>query len=149
MKKVRLTLKRGTPHWNFDLYDSAEAAFFLREDQKNSEGYRQAITLERGSFMEVEWLGVEIVYENPQRPEMFHHVRVAKFVKKSKKSPRDYIEIADGWVSGGSVPWSETAETGLSIIRLIGRRKHRFDFSALFETMPLDPEPTDFDAHPN
>ena len=141
MKKVRLKLRSGTPTWRFDLYDSAEAAYFLKGDDKNADSYRQIITLERGSFMEVEWLGAEFIYDKQDGHESFHRVRVAKFVRKSRKVSKDYIEIADGWVSRGSIPWSENTETGLSIIRLIGRRKPRFDFSQLFESMPLDPDP--------
>jgi hypothetical protein len=141
MKKVRLKLKNGTPTWRFDLYDSAEAAFFLKDDDKNASGYRQIVTLERGSFMEVEWLGVEFVYDKSECHESFHRVRIAKFVRKSRKVSKDYIEIADGWVAGGSIPWSPSPEAGLSIIRINGRRKPRFDFSTLFESMPLDPDP--------
>jgi len=138
MKKVRLTLKRGTPKWTFTLFDSAEAAFFLETEKRDRSEYCQTINLESGTFMEVEWWGVEYVYDKnlEKKSKHFDKVRIAKFVKKSKTSPKDYIEIAEGWVPGGTIEWSEVDQTAIRIFKIFGKRKPKFDFAQLFQ----DPE---------
>jgi hypothetical protein len=144
MKKVRLSLKRGTQKWTFILYDSAEAAFYLKNGIKEKSDYYQDIDLKYGSFMEAEWLGSEYVYTdvtNSDGYESYDYVRLAKFVKGTRTNPRDYVEIANGWIVGGSIPWSEDCQSSLKIIRLNEKRKHRFDFSVLFKTMPMEEPP--------
>ena len=66
MKKVRLNLKRGSKPWSFTLYDSAESAFYLKDEPPYPDGfeedYRKIVTLKPGEVLEVEWIGSEWVF---------------------------------------------------------------------------------------
>lgn len=153
MKKVRLSLKRGSKPWSFILYDSAESAYFLKDEPLYPDGfeeeYRKIITLNKGDILEVEWVGSEWVFEDEHedflrkpvvlRPEVFDKydkVRVGKItpIKGTEEEEKmGYLEVYAGWTFGGTVPWSaETTSHGLKITEVKGRIRSKFDFPKLF-----------------
>ena len=143
MKKVRLSLKRGAKSWSFQLFDSAEAAYYLRGPQKTGDSeYRQTLDIIPGSYMEIEWLGVEYIYEKVddqnQWHESFDRVRIAKYIKAGKGTPpeaggKDYIELAMGWVHGGSIPWLSDTHDKLKIIKINKESASKLNFDLLFD----------------
>lgn len=151
MKKVRISLKRGTKSWSFRIFDSAEAAYYLKNDAREKSDNHQMLYLMPGSFMEVEWMGCEYLYESDEyvgaaavrRHDTFSKVRVAKLTKSRDKSERDVIELAVGWVGDGAIPWSEDQRNDLRIIRINEEGKSKLDFSILFKKIWEDEEPID------
>lgn len=149
MKKVRLNLKKGVKSWSFVLYDSAESAYYLRDEpvmDDEVEEYRRTVTINRGETIEAEWLGAEWIYDedciDPAGYEKFDRVRLGKIVNlKSLHSPAKYLELYSGWVTPGEFPWkSDDARTDVRITPLKGKSTSKLDFSKLFLSYSEDPE---------
>lgn len=152
MKKVRLNLKRGTKKsWSFTLYDSAESAYYLKDEPPYPDGfeeeYRKVISLNPGDILEVEWVGSEWVFpdENEdflRRPvslsasvyDKYDKVRVGKITPvKGSEEKMGYLEVYSGWIFGGDIPWSSKAgHEGLKITEVKGKIVSKFDFPKLF-----------------
>ena len=150
MKKVRLSLPRGVRSWSLVLYDSPESAYLLKDDVENivevDEVYRRVVTLKRGEFLEVEWMGAEWVYgddpdtiESPTENATFEKFDRIRFVKsKSSRTASEsthYLETHSGWVITGTIPWYDTIPcTSLKITEIKGGNKPKIDFSLIFQS---------------
>ena len=151
MKKVRLNLKHGARPWSFTLYDSAESAFYLKDEPPYPDGfeeeYRRIVTLKPGEILEVEWIGSEWVFTddnddflrkpvkfNSRDYDKYDRVRVGKITSvKGTEQKMGYLEVYVGWVLGGDVPWSpEGSKEGLKITEIKGGIQSKFDFQKLF-----------------
>ena len=152
MKKVRLNLKRGAKKpWSFTLYDSAESAFYLKDEPPYPDGfeeeYRRVVSIKPGEILEVEWVGSEWVFSDDgsdflQKPvnlssvdyDKYDKVRVGKITPlKGSEEKMGYLEVYSGWIFGGDVPWTETTtQDGLKITEVKGKIVSKFDFPKLF-----------------
>ena len=151
MKKVRLNLKRGSKPWSFTLYDSAESAFYLKDEPPYPDGfeedYRKIVTLKPGEVLEVEWIGSEWVFVDDntdflQKPlvleshdyDKYDKVRVGKITPvKGAAEKMGYLEVYAGWIFGGDIPWSpDGSKDGLKITEIKGKIQSKFDFQKLF-----------------
>lgn len=140
MKKVRLAPKKGST-WSFKLYDSAEAAYYMKEDERDRSEYHQRIGLPEGSYMEVEWIGAEYIYDEDVEDisgwyESFDKVRLARVTRGP--GPKDSLILATGWVVGNTIPWSRKAHGAIKISKINGRIKSKLDFSELFKELWRD-----------
>lgn len=152
MKKVRLTPKKGSS-WSFKLYDSAESAYYMKDDDRDRSEYHQRIGLPEGSFMEIEWMGAEYIYDETEADyrnwfESFDKVRLARVSPVSGQ--KDSLILATGWVVRDTIPWSRRSHAAFKISRINGRIKSRLEFSELFKELWRDdpelPEPAVTDA---
>lgn len=163
MKKVRVSLKRGVKSWSFVLYDSAESAFFLKDEpmsrDPSDEEYRRNVVIRPGDIAEIEWVGSEWVYDDESEVKKglksdFHlthtkydKIRIGK-ISMLKTSGKDtqktgYLEVYSGWVHGGDVPWSqEAAQESVRITPIKGKIHSKIDFSKIFVDSHLDDEET-------
>lgn len=163
MKKVRVSLKRGVKSWSFVLYDSAESAFFLKDEpmsrDPSDEEYRRNVVIRPGDIAEIEWVGSEWVYDDESEVKKglksdFHlthtkydKIRIGK-ISMLKTSGKDtqktgYLEVYSGWVHGGDVPWSqETAQESVRITPIKGKIHSKIDFSKIFVDSHLDDDET-------
>ena len=151
MKKVRLNLKRGSKPWSLTLYDSAESAFYLKDEPPYPDGfeeeYRRVVSIKPGEILEVEWVGSEWVFSDDgsdflQKPmnlssvdyDKYDKVRVGKITPlKGSEEKMGYLEVYSGWIFGGDVPWTETTmQDGLKITEVKGKIVSKFDFPKLF-----------------
>ena len=148
MKKVRLNLKRGSKAWAFVLYDSAESAYYLKDEpilDDEIEEYRRIVSLSPGETMEMEWVGSEWVYEDDSgvsnkspstvMHDKFDKVRICKSIPiKGAGKDDKLIEAYSGWMSGRAMKWTgEDIPEGVRITPIKGKMRSRFDFSELFE----------------
>lgn len=155
MKKVRLNLKRGSKTWSFFLYDSAESAYYLKNEpilDDEIEEYRKIVSLGPGETMEMEWVGSEWVYEDDNKissmspttviHDKFDKVRICKSIPIRGTGKNDkLIEAYVGWMSGKDMKWSgESIPEGVVITPIKGKMRSRFDFSELFESQSIDEE---------
>jgi len=139
VKKVRLNLKRGIKAWSFTLYDSAESAYYLKDEpvmDDDVEEYRRIVTMKRGESIEAEWLGAEWVYDedDSKKYRKFDKVRLGK-ISKLKTSSRgtNYLELYSGWVDHIDFPWApDDSRNDVRIIRINGDKASSLDFSKLF-----------------
>ena len=152
MKKVRLNLKRGVKKpWSFTIYDSAESAFYLKDEPPYPDGfeeeYRKIVSIGPGDILEVEWLGSEWVFLDegedflfksltpPSPYDKYDKVRIGKITPlKGTEEKMGYLEVYSGWCFGGTVPWSSKTsnQVGLKIIEVKGSVVSKFDFPKLF-----------------
>ena len=152
MKKVRLNLKRGVKKpWSFTLYDSAESAFYLKDEPPYPEGfeedYRKVVTIKPGDILEVEWVGSEWVFPDEGEDFLFKpmiltagnydkydKIRVGKITPiKGTEEKMGYLEVYSGWIIGGDVPWAAVqGNDHLKITEINGKMSSKFDFPKLF-----------------
>lgn len=155
MKKVRLNLKRGFKSWSFVLYDSAESAFYLKDEpiyDPTGEEYRRVVVMRPGELVEVEWVGSEWVYDDETSSkkvsmsrmgptyEKYDKIRVGKLTsaKKTAKAVEKpgYLELYSGWVPSGEVPWEpDDTQKSIRITPIKGKVVSQFDFSRLFSEL--------------
>lgn len=158
MKKVRINLRRGVKSWSFVLYDSAESAYFLKDEPvyapDTDEEYRKVVVLRPGETIEAEWIGAEWVYGDETSPgfdvptdmihDKFDRVRLGKLsILKGKDGVDDtnYLEIYSGWLPAGSLPWrQETSPDSVKVTEIKGKIKSKLDFSKLFRGTSLEEE---------
>ncbi len=144
--------------WSFVLYDSAESAYYLKDEPvyapDTEEEYRKVVVLRPGETIEAEWIGAEWVYGDETSPrfdcptdmmhDKFDRVRLGKLsVLKGKDNGEDtnYLEIYSGWVPAGSVPWRAAGSpTQVKVTEIKGRTKSKLDFSKLFRGTTLEEE---------
>lgn len=147
MKKVRLNLRRGVKGWSFVLYDSAESAFYLKDEPfygDDVDDYRKVVSLMPGETIEAEWVGSEWIYADDSDPtravpstqlqQKFDKVRLAKMVPiKGTPQKTGILELYIGWVRGGDVDWapSET-QSKVRITPIKGKIRSKVDLSRLF-----------------
>jgi hypothetical protein len=141
-------LKRGVKTWSFVLYDSVEAAFYLKDEpfyDDAVEEYRQVVAMKPGEIIEIEWMGSEWIYDDEDasavtkrasstQKEKFDNVHVGK-LSPLKGAPRKSgcLEVYSGWVRGGSVPWEEDdARKDVRITSINDKVKPKIDFTGLF-----------------
>lgn len=155
MNKLRINLKKGVSSWSFVLYDSAESAYYLKDepvyDDSVDEEYRKVITLTPGDSMEVEWVGSEWVYDDVDGDdspstistspnEKFDKVRVGKLTPVEGDPYRSgYLEVYSGWLISSQVSlFREATQKMIRITPIKGRIRSKFDFSKIFLEQKLD-----------
>lgn len=147
MKKVRISLRDSKKTWSFALYESLSYFLYLHEHAKADSKHRQIITLQKGEFLEIEWIGSDYYHLDPisillneknklDKPKYSKcdHIRIGKSSRKSGRHGFEYVTGHTGWVQGGVIPWNiRAASENLKVIELKGRFKPKIDFSQLFE----------------
>lgn len=159
VKKIRVSLKKDRKSWSFVLFDSAESAFYLKDEKltESDDEYYRIITLEPSDLIEVEWLGTELVYSDeyetdPTKPMKLHHEKFDK-VRLGKLTPivtrghkTGYVELHSGWVVGDTFKWtSDEKQDDLKITRIKGKAVSKLDFEKLFFGRSQTEEEKDFE----
>lgn len=146
MKKVRISLRDSKKAWSIPVYETLTSCLFFYNHQQKSNEARQLVTLAKGDFLEVEWIGIDFcntksfdIITNEQisktdKKIKCENVRIAKSSRKSGRKGFDYITAFSGWVPGYIIPWSaDESPDHLKVIELKGRYKPKINFSELFE----------------
>lgn len=154
MKKVQLSLKRGSSPVSFTLYDSVESAYYLKDEPPYPDGfeeeYRKIVSLNRGEILEVEWVGSEWIFDDgdsddPQEYlrrggifDKYDKVRIGKITPlKGTEEKMGLMEVYSGWTTSDAVPWhAKITPEGVKITQVKGKIVSKFDFTKLF----LDPQ---------
>lgn len=162
LNKVRVSLNRGVRSWAFVLYDSAESAYYLKDETpedvtSEDEDFRRVVVLRPGETLEAEWMGSEWVYADPDAgqvdavsrlatcpDEKFDKVRIGKTARRG--SDDEHVEVYSGWVISGQVPlFQEVSQENIRITPVKGRIRSRFDFTKIFLEQELDDSEPEFD----
>lgn len=147
MKKVRISLRDSNKKWALPLYESLESYAYRHGALSTKDSsFRNIITLSKGEFLEIEWVGVDycqiddfgiFLDEKVSYAQMMQHcdnVRIGKCIRKSGRNGFDYITGYTGYVPGNIIPWNpRNAPSNLKVIELKGKFKPRIEFSELFE----------------
>jgi hypothetical protein len=148
VKKVRINLKRGCKKWSFPIFDSAESAYYLKDDlfPEEVEECCKVVDLNPGEILEIEWMGFEAVYDDEVKEsslqtklkmdhERFESVRIAKMTQiKTKSYKTGYVETFSGWIKPGIFTYNASDRNDVRIIQIKGKMTSKMDFSELFQT---------------
>lgn len=110
---------RVAPHrvglYRLVLFNNAESAYCWHCDPDEDDD-SESIDIRKGDFVDVEWLGCEVVYTD-DKPTFLNLVNVA-FARESANAAGFVVDSAWGWVTDEILPMKETTLKTLSIKRL-------------------------------
>lgn len=147
MKKVKITLRPGSPGKKFYLFPTAEALYvFLcsleRNEQVQVPGIEE-IVLEPGGFIEAELRGFEYSYEGGQKFKRLELIRLGK-AQAPKNSSGLLVTIHAGWVSSGLLPMRQWTDSDIEA-RPLNAEEARLDLPVLFKDDPPEEEDVVFE----
>lgn len=146
MKKIRVTIKKGSVGKKFPVFNSPESLYVwlndpdlkIKKDLDPSLG--MTIHLREGETMEVEWRGFENVYEKNELVMSAQLVRICKDIKTTFKADKPIVGIHEGWVAEENISFKTRSDKLSTTTLLGGKSRHRFDLDELFEEHPDDIE---------
>lgn len=149
MKKIKITINKGSPGKKFPVFNSPESLYVWMYDdtQQDSEKLDPSlgtmIHLRPGEVMEVEWMGCEYIYEEGFQSRV-DRIRLAKTMQiKNLKSTmaKQLVGVYDGWVLESVLGFKSGSTEDAKITRLTARSKHKFDIAELFEARGISIAP--------
>lgn len=141
MKKVKITLRPGSPGKKLYLFPSAEALYvFLCALERNEQtpiitGIEELV-LEPGGFIEAELRGFEYSYEGGSKYKRLELVRLGK-AQQPKNSSGLLVTVHSGWVSGGLLPMKRYSDSDIDV-RPLPQEEARLDLPTLFKDEPVE-----------
>lgn len=140
MKKVRITVKRGSKGKAFNIFNSPESLYVwlndpdLQEDFDLDPTLGNTVYLKQGEIMEVEWCGCEYVYEDGELVLKTDYVRIGKLISSPTifARGRNVVGIQDGWIAEGTVFFKTHSDDETRTTKLSSKSKHKFDLDELF-----------------
>lgn len=157
MKKVRITVSKGSAGKRFPIFQSPEALFAWKFDAELQSIFRldptmgTTIFLRPGEVMEVEWMGCEYI-DDGEVSFRVDQIRLAKTMKVKALSTSKVIGIHSGWITDDIISFKSGADEDVKRTRLTKKSKQKFDIEELFisrglyDRDPLPPVPSD-DLH--
>jgi hypothetical protein len=139
MKKVRITVNKGSKGKSFNIFNSPESLYVwlndpeLQEDKKLDPSLGNTIYLKKGEVMEVEWCGCEYVYEKEKVLFRADYIRIGKMINMpSFLDGKNIVGIQDGWVVDDIISFRTSADEAVKTTKLTTRSRHKFNLDELF-----------------
>lgn len=137
MKKVKVTLKPGSPGRKFFLFPSAEALYVWacaleRNEQVQVDGINELV-LEPGGFIEAELRGFEYAYDSATslKNKRLDLVRLGK-ARTPQNAAGTEVSIHIGWVTGNLLPMRPYSDAHIDVT-LLAEHEAKLDLSTLFK----------------
>jgi hypothetical protein len=137
MKKVRISIPKGSSGKSFNIFNSTESVYVwlfdpVLKSQKNLDpSLGNTVHLKKGEFMEVEWRGYELIYENSDLLFKTNFIRLCKNMT-SIETNKFVVGIQDGWILSGDIEFKTKACKDYKTTLLNKRSRHKFDLDELF-----------------
>jgi len=137
MKKIRITVKKGSMGKKFPIFNSPEALYVWLNDPELQTAQRldpslgSTVFLRPGEIMEVEWLGCEFFQEDGQAF-CLNHVRLAKTMKIKGLDVNKIVGVHSGWVINNILSFSSGGDDDVKRLKLTSKSKHKFNIEELF-----------------
>lgn len=137
MKKVRITIKKGSKGKKFLIFNSPEAFYVWANDPELQSSVKldpslgSSIFLRPGEVMEVEWLGCEFFQEN-KTTICIDQIRLAKSIKVNALGLNKVVGVYEGWVTKEIISFKSGGDEDIKRLRLGPRSNHKFDINELF-----------------
>ena len=135
MKKVRITLKEGSPGKKFYLFPNAESLYLFLDALEHGEQLHvpgiEELLLEKGGFIEAELRGFEYAYEGGQKFRRLNLIRLGK-AEQPKNSSGLLVTIHSGWVAGGLLPMKTYSDSDIEATLLTIEESEKLDLRTLF-----------------
>lgn len=142
MKKVKITLKPGSPGKKFYLFPTQEALYVWLCALERNETIQvpdiEEIFLEPGCFIEAELRGFEYAYEDDNRFKRLDLVRLAK-TQPTQNASGLLVSTHSGWVSGGLLPMKHYSDVDIDA-RSLKNEDAKLDLTQLFNDSTLENE---------
>ena len=134
MKKVKITLRPGSPGKKLYLFPSSEALYVWLCTVERGETIQvpdiEELFLESGGFIEAELRGFEYTYEEAGKFRRLELVRLGKTQATSNASGI-LVSTHKGWVSGGLLPMKHYSDADIDA-RVLHEGESKLDLAALF-----------------
>lgn len=142
MKKVRITVNKGSLGKKFPIFNSPESLYVWLNDPELQAAPRMdsslgsIIFLRPGETMEVEWMGCEFINDGGN---IFRvdHVRLAKTMKVKSLALSNVVGIHSGWITSDIISFKSGSDQLTKRTRLTDKSKHKFDINEIFESRGL------------
>lgn len=142
MKKVRITVAKGSQGKKFHVFNSPEALYVWMHDPELQAATRldatlgTSVFLRPGETMEIEWMGCEFLKE-AGRLIRFDQIRLAKSMKVASFDVSKIVGVHRGWVTEDIVSFKSGGDDDVKRTKLTARSKHKFDIDDLFAARGL------------
>lgn len=146
MKKVRITVNKGSAGKRFPVFQSPEALYVWKYDPEMHSIFRMdpalgtMIFLRPGEVMEIEWMGFEYIHDGDVSVRV-DQIRLAKTIKVRALDKNKVVGIYSGWIADDVIKFKSGTDKDVKRLRLTNRSKHKFDISELFASRGLQEEP--------
>jgi hypothetical protein len=146
VKKVKVSLRPGSPGKKFYLFPSAEALYVWSCAMERGETITvpdiEELVLEPGGYIEAELRGFEYIYDDNIKFRRFDLIRLGK-AQVTKNSSGTLVTIHTGWVSGGLLPMKYYTDADIDA-RILQSNDAKLDLAVLFkDDLPADEEDVD------
>lgn len=142
MKKIRITVKKGSQGKKFPIFNSPEALYVWMHDPELQTAPRldpalgSTIFLRPGEVMEIEWLGCEFFQEGKKIFQV-DQVRLAKTMKIKALDVDKIIGVHSGWTSQDIVRFKSGDDLDIKRLKLTSKSRHKFNIEELFHARGL------------
>ena len=142
MKKVRITVKKGSAGKKIPIFNSPEALYVWLNDPELQSAARldptlgYTVVLQPGEIMEVEWLGCEFFQENKDSF-CVDEIRLAKTMKIKGVKGDKLVGVHSGWTIKDIIQFKSGGDSDISRLRLTPKSKHKFNIEELFQARGL------------
>lgn len=153
MKKVRITVVKGSQGKKFPIFKSPEALYVWMHDPDLQSTVRldptlgTSVFLRPGETMEIEWLGCEFLKED-NRIIRFDQVRLAKSMKIKALEANKVVGVHSGWTIEEIVSFKSGGDDDIKRVKLTTKSKHKFDIEELFAARGLSQKEDDYKVEP-
>lgn len=145
MKKIRITVPRGSKGKKFPVFNSPESLYVWINDpelqtmQKLDPTLGTTITLRPGEVMEVEWMGCEFILEDKNSMLRVDEVRLAKTIKLPATHAKltNLVGVHSGWTTNEIFAFTSESQDDIKVLKLSNKAKHKFDIEKLFASRGL------------
>lgn len=141
MKKCKITLEEsGTKVKYFYLFPESSMLHSLvaASAKKNQDSLLrnhpevEIVTLKRGQWLEAEWNGCHISYDDNNRPISASFLRLIKATSSPKNKDGSLLSVHFGWILSDQMRFVDGVKNGLRTQTLV-ETDEQFDFSELFQ----------------
>jgi hypothetical protein len=149
VKKVKITLRPGSPGKKFYLFPSSEALYMWLCTVERGETIQipdiEELLLEPGGFIEAELRGFEYAYEGNNKFRRLELIRLGKTQATSNASGI-LVSTHRGWVSGGLLPMKHYSDVDIDA-RVLHEGESKLDLASLFgDDPPLEDDSVDIEV---
>ena len=142
LKKIRITINKGSPGKKFPIFNSPESLYVWLNDPELQVTPRMdpslgsIVLLRPGETMEVEWMGCEFINDGG-RVFRVDQVRLAKTMKVKSLALNNVIGIHNGWITEEIFSFKSGSDEVIKRTKLTIKSKHKFNIGEIFESRGL------------
>jgi len=143
VKKIRITINKGSTGKKFLIFNSPESLYVWLNDPELQNSPRMdpslgsIVLLRPGETMEVEWMGCEFI-DDGNHVFRVDQVRLAKTMKVKSLALNNVIGIHNGWTTDNIISFKSGSDLDSKRIKLTDKSKHKFNIDEIFESRGMN-----------